>query len=524
MSYLVLARKWRPQRFDEVTGQQTIVKILKNAIKQNRIAHAYLFSGPRGVGKTTTARILAKTLNCKSPKATEPCNQCDSCVAITAGHSMDVIEIDGASTNSVDHIRQLREQVKYAPSSSRYKVYIIDEAHMLSTAAFNALLKTLEEPPEHVIFILATTEPHKIPVTVQSRCQHLPFRRIPTVEIQQRLETIASEEGLRFSQEAIEMISKAADGSMRDALTLLDQIASFTDEITEETVQALVGITDMTLVLNLVKNILDGNKEQILKAVEELYNSGADLKATLTEMVSILRSMLVAKITSKIEFPDLTENQKIFLKEMLPAYSEEEIFLCLHEILKVENLIKNASFPRVAFEIGLIKASLARDMNTVGTALKRLEDFLLKTGNNDPESSSSFHLSEGTTNSNYKETPPDRPSTTVFEWDAVIGTIDETNPVLASKLIHAQPELEGSTLRLIFNGGNSIHADAVKKHLSKLTELISKLSNNRIKKVLVETLQEKPQNLQKINGLSEAERLIIDTFGGTIVERRKTDV
>ncbi len=530
MSYLVLARKWRPQSFDDLTGQKTIVKILKNAIKQNRIAHAYLFSGPRGVGKTTTARILAKALNCIHGPTPEPCQRCDSCEGIASGRSMDMIEIDGASTNSVDHIRQLREQVKYAPSSSKYKVYIIDEAHMLSSAAFNALLKTLEEPPEHVIFILATTEPHKIPVTVQSRCQHLPFRRISTAEIRDRLETIARSEGLSLSDGALEMISRAAEGSLRDALTLLDQVSSFTDEVTEDTVQALIGITDTSMVLKLIQEILSGNKKELLQAIEDLYNTGADFKATLAEMVSILRTMLVAKVTGTLDLPDVTELQRLFLKETLPAHSEEEILLVLNELLKIEPVLRNATFPRVAFEMGLLKASMAKDMETVGAALQKLEQFLLSA----PEASPGPEPPTLTPKSNRPaQAPGTGPSTTevppqeeiTFEWDAVIGTIEEADPVLGSRLVHAKPEVAGSTLKLTFNGGHSIHADAVKKDLKQLQEVVSRLSNNKIKKVLIETSSEKNNNpTARSNGLSETERLIIDILGGRIVERRKTDV
>ena len=233
MSYLVLARKWRPKEFDDLVGQEPIMRILKNAITQGKIAHAYLFSGPRGVGKTSSARILAKAMNCKEGPTPVPCGVCGSCTAINDGSSIDVTEIDGASNNSVDDIRDLRERVKYASSGGKYKVYIIDEVHMLSGSAFNALLKTLEEPPSHVIFVLATTEMKKIPATVLSRCQHMPFRRISGNVIRARLKQISDTEGIHISPSALGLVARAADGSMRDSLTILDQLSSFSAEITE---------------------------------------------------------------------------------------------------------------------------------------------------------------------------------------------------------------------------------------------------------------------------------------------------
>ncbi|RMD59214.1 MAG: DNA polymerase III subunit gamma/tau, partial [Nitrospirae bacterium] len=244
MSYLVFARKWRPKHFGDLLGQEPIVRSLRNAISSGKIGHAYLFSGPRGVGKTTTARILAGALNCVHGPTPEPCGECPNCEAIYNGSSVDVLEIDGASHNSVDNIRELRDTVGYMPSMCRYKIYIIDEIHMLSEQAFNALLKTLEEPPLHCVFIFATTAPKKIPSTILSRCQHYMFRRIPKDVIKQRLRAVAEDEGISISEEAIGMISKASDGSMRDALTMLDQASALSDNISISDVQKLLGLPE----------------------------------------------------------------------------------------------------------------------------------------------------------------------------------------------------------------------------------------------------------------------------------------
>jgi len=267
MSYLVLARKWRPRVFEDLIGQEGITRILSNAISQGKIAHAYLFSGPRGVGKTSTARILAKALNCEKGPDRNPCGSCLSCSAIAEGTSMDVMEIDGASNNSVNDIRDLRERVKYVAAGGGYKVYIIDEAHMLSDAAFNALLKTLEEPPSRVVFVLATTVPRKIPATVLSRCQHLPFKRIPGQKIKARLKMISDSEGINIDDEAIEMIARAADGGMRDSLTILDQVAAFSSDISASDIKDLLGVADFAAISELSRAVLEGDRDRIVSGI-----------------------------------------------------------------------------------------------------------------------------------------------------------------------------------------------------------------------------------------------------------------
>src|SRR4030067_3500260 len=301
MSYLGLARKWKPQGFDDLIGQEPIIRILKNSIDQEKIAHAYLFSGPRGVGKTSMARILAKALNCKDGPTANPCGQCPSCLSVTDGSSMDVMEIDGASNNSVNDIRDLRERVKYAPSGGRYKVYIIDESHMLSDAAFNALLKTLEKPPPHVVFVLATTAPKKIPSTVLSRCRHLPFRRIPSQEIKERLKKISQAEGINVSGTALELIARAADGSLRDSLTILDQLSSFSSDINDSDVKDLLGITDFSLLSQISVALIEGKREEILKIIEELAERGTDIRSFIKELVHFFRDLLIARVIKKPE-------------------------------------------------------------------------------------------------------------------------------------------------------------------------------------------------------------------------------
>ena len=282
MSYVVLARKWRPASFDEVIGQEGVVRTLENAISMDRVAHAYLFCGARGVGKTSVARILAKALNCEEGPTPKPDNSCTSCTEIARGVSPDVFEIDGASNTGVDDVRSLRENSQYLPARSRFKIYIIDEVHMLSTSAFNALLKTLEEPPRHVKFIFATTEPHKIPLTVLSRCQRFDFKRIPSDVILEQMKKILAKEKAEIELEGIQAIAREAAGSMRDALSLTDQVLAFGGEqITAEQVYEALGLAQSGLFSEVIQQVVDNRPDQLMQLVEKLFDEGHDLKRFL---------------------------------------------------------------------------------------------------------------------------------------------------------------------------------------------------------------------------------------------------
>src|SRR5690625_3439328 len=296
MSYQALYRKWRPKIFEDVVGQTHITRTLQNAIMEEKFSHAYLFSGPRGTGKTSAAKIFAKTINCRSGPTKEPCNECDACIGIQNGTISDVIEIDAASNTSVDDIREIRDKVKYASSVVPYKVYIIDEVHMISTSAFNALLKTLEEPPRHVVFILATTEPHKIPLTIISRCQRFDFKPISGKAIVDRMQAIVEKEEVFVSREALEAVSLAAEGGMRDALSILDQAISYSDESIElSDVVAVTGGVSQGILTDIVKGMYRNNIQETLNSLDELIQNGKDPGRFVYDLIYFLRDVLLHK-------------------------------------------------------------------------------------------------------------------------------------------------------------------------------------------------------------------------------------
>jgi DNA polymerase-3 subunit gamma/tau len=360
MSYQVLARKWRPKTFDEVVGQATLTRTLKNALSSGRIGHAFLFSGARGVGKTTTARILAKALNCSQgdgPQA-EPCDTCPSCTEIASGASLDVQEIDGATNNGVEQVRELRESARYSPARDRFKIWIIDEVHMLSTGAFNALLKTLEEPPPRVKFIFATTEYHKIPDTILSRCQQYDFRMIPAKELLVHLREVASGEKIQVSEESLAKIARAAEGSARDALSLFDQVLSFSgDEVKDEDLAALLGLVDRELLLTASQSVVEGNSLALLDLVEKLSDYGADYKNFARELLLHFREILLLKLApdSSSLLAGVVPEERARMKPLAAAYSEEDLLRILDLLTKADEELRKAQDPRVTLELALLK-------------------------------------------------------------------------------------------------------------------------------------------------------------------------
>ena len=360
MAYLVLARKWRPRTFDEVVGQSTVTRTLKNALASGRIGHAFLLSGARGVGKTTTARILAKALNCSKADAPtpDPCGECASCTEIALGTSLDVQEIDGATHNGVEQVRELRESARYNPARDRFKIWIIDEVHMLSMGAFNALLKTLEEPPPRVKFIFATTEYHKIPDTILSRCQQYDFRLIPAAELSAHLRRVAQGEGVKVSDEALARIARAAEGSARDALSLFDQVLSFSaEEVRDEDISALLGLIDRELLLAASRAVAEGESRALLELVERLSDYGADPRNFARELLLHFREILLLKMAPEggALLPQLVPEERERMRPLAAAYSEEDLLRVFEVLTKAETDLRLAQDPRVTLELALLK-------------------------------------------------------------------------------------------------------------------------------------------------------------------------
>jgi DNA polymerase-3 subunit gamma/tau len=374
-SYLVLARKWRPQLFEEVVGQQHITQTLQNAISQKRVAHAFLFTGARGVGKTSTARILAKALNCEKGPQINPCGQCTNCQEVTHGTSMDVIEIDGASNRGIDEIRELKENVRYTPAKSRYKIYIIDEVHMLTKEAFNALLKTLEEPPPHIIFIFATTEPHKIPATILSRCQRYDFKRIPFREVIGSLKRIVEEEKIQISQRGLLSIAQESEGSLRDAQSLLDQVIAYAGKnIRDEDIAEVLGLIDRKILNDTIEAIVNRDVERCMEVIEVVYHFGYDLQHFCRELLQYLRNLILIKVSQHPEgLMELPEEELELFKRQAEKFQFDQLNHLFSLLLKGEQEIAQSTFPRTMLEMTLIRMATLRPILPIDEIMKKLE-------------------------------------------------------------------------------------------------------------------------------------------------------
>ena len=355
--YTALYRKWRPQTFEDVCGQDQITVTLKNELESNRLSHAYLFCGTRGTGKTSTAKLLAKAVNCKAPKDFNPCNECESCISINEGNSIDVYEIDAASNRGIDDIRNLREAIKFTPTLGKYKVYIIDEVHMLTNEAFNALLKTLEEPPEYVLFILATTEPHKLPGTILSRCQRFDFKRISIDIIAELLETVCRQEGFDADEAAVKLIARNSDGAMRDALSILDQCSVYGDKkITHDSVLEVLGIVNDEYLFRISETVLKADAGGAIRIVDEIAAGGKDISQFIKDLMIHYRNLMMTKVVSKCEeVIDMSMEGIQQLKKQSAEYDKDNIIRCINILSELEGEARWSSNPRILLEVALVK-------------------------------------------------------------------------------------------------------------------------------------------------------------------------
>lgn len=442
MAYVVLARRWRPQTFEEVVGQSHVTRTLQNAIRQQRIAHAYLFSGPRGVGKTTVARILAKALNCEVGPTPEPCGSCTSCKEVTQGISMDVQEIDGASHTSVENVRDIREGLRYKPSRGRFRVYIIDEVHMLSTQAFNALLKTLEEPPTHVVFMFATTEVHKIPATILSRCQRFDFRRIPLGEMVDHLQRICKAEGIEAQPEVLTIVAREAQGSLRDAQSLLDQLVAYAGQsIQPAAVREVLGVLDRRWLYRTSEALTRKDPRECMRVVEELFNLGHSLQHFYYELVEHVRNLLVAKITPEVScILPLADHEAAVLKEQAAKLSAEDLQAWFDILAKAEEEMRRSAFPRYVLEMLLVRMATLDHVADTEELLQGLAKLAARAERGGGEAPASSH--EPDRRSGSKEALPELKSApkeiTGDTWTSFVEHVRAQRPALASVLEQAR--------------------------------------------------------------------------------------
>lgn len=464
MSYQALYRKFRPTEFEDVKGQEHIVTTLKNQIKADRIGHAYLFCGTRGTGKTTVAKIFAKAVNCEHPVDGSPCGECPSCRAIADGSSMNVIEIDAASNNGVDNIRQIREEVSYRPTEGKYKVYIIDEVHMLSTGAFNALLKTLEEPPSYVIFILATTEAHKIPITILSRCQRYDFHRISIDTIAARLSDLMLQEKVDVEEKAIRYVAKAGDGSMRDALSLLDQCIAFHlgETLTYENVLEVLGAVDTEVFSRLLRQIIDKNVAAAISILDELVDEGRELGQLVSDFTWYLRNLLLIQSSDDMEeVLDMSQDSIDALKEEAKLISPEVLLRYIRIFSELGNQVRYASQKRIVIEIAIIK--LCRpEMETDQTSIiDRLESLEQKMAQGVPAAQvQAGTMPQSTTPGAAQVKKPELPKAipediqaAIKNWRSIISEVGGNTKVYLNKAV---PTLgNASDLQLVFDDENA---------------------------------------------------------------------
>ncbi|HXF04032.1 MAG TPA: DNA polymerase III subunit gamma/tau [Blastocatellia bacterium] len=526
MTYQVIARKWRPQTFDELVGQEAIARTLQNAISCGRLHHAYIFAGPRGVGKTTTARVLAKALNCATGPTTTPCNRCPSCEEIARGTSLDVLEIDAASHTGVDNVRDvIINNLAIGPARDRYRIFIIDEFHQLSSAAFNALLKTLEEPPPHVLFIMATTELHKVPPTIISRCQLFEFRLIAEGKIFERLRRIAQAEGITISDAALRRIARAGEGSMRDAQSVFDQVISFAGrEIHDEQVIEVLGLVGAEMLAAVADAIADQDGGRILRLVDDLVARGVDLRAFTRELMSYFRHLLVVKtVGPDPELLPVEDAERALLLAQADRFSEEDIVRLFHALAEVEQAIRLATEPRFQLEIGLVKLAHLQRVRPLADLIRRIEALQehISTGSVSGDAPGSLRPAPATV-------PAVPPSGATDEIEAIKQQLIERGKILLATILEKAQTIEitGDRLRIVFARTESGHRETVlqKSNAQVLTAVAQAVTGRTLTlDVVVEANapSEQSSRASALRAKAEADpvvRALVKTFKGEIVD------
>ena len=513
MAYLVIARKWRPKTFSEVVGQQHVTITLENAIKTHRIASAYLFSGPRGVGKTTTARILAKALNCESGPTVTPCNSCTPCIEISEGRSMDVLEIDGASNRGIDEIRSLRESTRYTPSSLRYKIYIIDEVHMLTTEAFNALLKTLEEPPPHVKFIFATTEVNKVPATILSRCQRFDFRRIPVEKIVEQLRTICEAENIEVDREALYLIAKKSEGCMRDSQSLLDQVISFSGTRIKETdVINLLGMIDQDLYFEISRAIAEKNLAALAQIAQRIYEQGYDTGDIINGLIEHFHHLLILKTTGSTDHLIAVASQTDQYKQEADAFGETDLIRIIQLLTETAAGLKRSVNPHIQFETLLFRLAKLPNASELQQLLDDLQELKKKAGQPaiaterpgfkfipeiaaDRLTGSLFSKINGPSQDRHKDmdresesvsAPGDYPQVDLREiqerWKDILAAVKRRKIHFASLLEEGRPARiqDNNKLDIVFDDGNGYHIHTLNENKKLIEGAIQEVIGKKV--------------------------------------------
>ena len=504
MSYTVFALKWRPQDFETIIGQGHIVGTLKNAIQKNRLAHAYLFTGPRGVGKTSTARILAKALNCKEGPTVKPCQKCPSCLEINQGRSLDVIEIDGASNRGIDEIRALRENVKFSPSSGKYKVYIIDEVHQITPDGFNALLKTLEEPPEFVKFIFATTHPQKVMPTIISRCQRMDFRRITVIEIINQLEKIIAQEKIRIDKEVLFAIAKASDGSLRDAESILDQLVSFSQgSLTLKDAISVLGMVEQETLFAVTDKIIRKDAAGALKLFNELVNDGKDPGVFLSNLIEHFRNLMVAKVSkADAKLVDLPQEVCERLFSQGEGIGLEEIFSAFNILIASQEMAKRLDSQRIPLEISLVRLSTA-------------------SGSQKPQASNLPKEPKAEIKIIPQEAKPAAPVVSLENvkgvWSNIVNNLAGIKMSVSSYLSEGEPnKIQGNLLTIAFPKSCSLHKESLEKKENKdlIEKIASELCSSPLQVNFILVAEMKRETDAQSNPFVKS---AIEMFGGRVV-------